>query len=264
MEVTLSVATLNVRSIKTAMRAQQVMGFLETVKADIICLQECGLPFRSSYGEWERRWPHGPSMWSGSDNNRADGVAVLTHNSLVRVVGHTVVEPGRVLVVSLSFGGVAFRVVNVYAPALKQDRFQLLHGLSPHLLGRVPLLLVGDFNCVLGREGRRGFGSDFRLDKTSLFLNSILKDFTLVDLRESGDSGPVFTWFSPDGARASKIDFIFYRDFKGGTVSTSPVYFTDHLLLTGFLTLQGGLKVGGGLWKLNCLQLEDPRIVSGF
>ena len=225
MEVTLSVATLNVRSIKTAMRAQQVMGFLETVKADIICLQECGLPFRSSYGEWERRWPHGPSVWSGSDNNRADGVAVLTHNSLVRVVGHTVVEPGRVLVVSLSFGGVAFRVVNVYAPALKQDRFQLLHGLSPHLLGRVPLLLVGDFNCVLGREGCRGFGSDFRLDKTSLFLNSILKDFKLLDLRESGDSGPVFTWFSPDGARASKIDFIFYRDFKGGTVSTSPVYF---------------------------------------
>ncbi|KAJ8361957.1 hypothetical protein AAFF_G00409120 [Aldrovandia affinis] len=77
----ISVATLNVRSLRSGLRAQSVLTFLEGVSADIICLQECGLPFRSSYGEWERKWPHGPSRSGvGQEENPADGVAVLVRN----------------------------------------------------------------------------------------------------------------------------------------------------------------------------------------
>ena len=65
--VTLSVATVNVRSMRSVSRAQSVLAFLGGVQADIICLQECWLPFRRSYRPWEKRWPHGPSLWSGSD-----------------------------------------------------------------------------------------------------------------------------------------------------------------------------------------------------
>ena len=71
------IATLNVRSFRSAVRAQTVLTYLGTVEADVICLQECSLPFRSSYEEWKRRWPHGPSFWSGSEENRADSVTVL-------------------------------------------------------------------------------------------------------------------------------------------------------------------------------------------
>ncbi|KAJ8353021.1 hypothetical protein AAFF_G00121140 [Aldrovandia affinis] len=87
MQKHISVATLNVRSLRSELRAQSVLTFLEGVSADIICLQECGLPFRSSYGEWERKWPLGPSLWSGSEENPADGVAVLVRNRGVEVVG---------------------------------------------------------------------------------------------------------------------------------------------------------------------------------
>ncbi|KAJ8349186.1 hypothetical protein AAFF_G00183440 [Aldrovandia affinis] len=90
MQEHISVATLNVRSLRSELRAQSVLTFLEGVSADIICLQECGLPFRSSYGEWERKWPHGPSLWSGSEENPADGVAILVRNRGVEVVGSTV------------------------------------------------------------------------------------------------------------------------------------------------------------------------------
>ena len=74
--VALSVATVNVRSMRSVSRAQSVLAFLGGVQADIICLQECWLPFWS-YRPWEKRWPHGPSLWSGSDDNKCDGVAVL-------------------------------------------------------------------------------------------------------------------------------------------------------------------------------------------
>ena len=124
MQVSLSIVSLNVRSMRSASRLRMVLAYLENLKADIIFLQECALPFRASYREWERRCPHGPSVWSGSNENRADGVAVLVHNKGVEVVGHTVVKPGRAALVSFCFGGVVFRAINVYAPVVRQDRFE--------------------------------------------------------------------------------------------------------------------------------------------
>ena len=94
------------------------------------------------------------------------------------------VIPGRVIVLSVCWGGIAFRVVNVYGPSDKQDRWDCLHSLSPHLLGRVPLVLAGDFNCILEREGRKGTG-DFKFDKSSVLLKNIVNDFKLADCFKS-------------------------------------------------------------------------------
>ncbi|KAJ8352503.1 hypothetical protein SKAU_G00239790 [Synaphobranchus kaupii] len=44
----------------------------------------------ASLKEWERRWLQGPSLWSGSEENRSDGEAVLVHNSQVEVTGSMV------------------------------------------------------------------------------------------------------------------------------------------------------------------------------
>ncbi|KAJ8358250.1 hypothetical protein AAFF_G00020050 [Aldrovandia affinis] len=235
MQEHISVATLNVRSLRSELRAQSVLTFLEGVSADIICLQECGLPFRSSYGEWERKWPHGPSLWSGSEENPADGVAILVRNRGVEVVGSTVVCCGRALLVSLSFHGVLFHLLNVYCSPQKQARWELLQVLREHL------------------------------DKTSTFLRDMAGDCRMVDVFRSLHPGREgFTWASADGSRASRIDFLFARGFVGVSASLAPVYFSDHSLLLCSLAVGPGVSVGRGAWRLNCSLLESQVVREAF
>lgn len=78
--MTLTLSTLNVRSVRSQLRAKTILSFLQTQNCDIWLLQECALPFMKNYRKWEEQWPHSTSLWSGSNQNRADGVAVLIKN----------------------------------------------------------------------------------------------------------------------------------------------------------------------------------------
>nr|XP_046187882.1 uncharacterized protein LOC124016367 isoform X1 [Oncorhynchus gorbuscha] len=113
------ITTINVRSIKTEMRAQSVLSFLERFNSDVFLLQECGLPFLSSYSKLEDKWRHGPSLWSGSNFNKNDGVAILIKTPQVVVKGSTVVEREPVCPVrGLAIGEPTTVWRNVAHPAL--------------------------------------------------------------------------------------------------------------------------------------------------
>lgn len=263
--MTLNISTLNVRSVRSGVRAQTVLSFLNSFMSDVFLLQECSLPFLKNYREWEEKWPHGPSIWSGSNENKADGVAILIKNPLVLVKGSTVVRDGRALLAHLTYMGKDFNLLNIYGFNDKNDRYDLLKDLQSHMLGRVPLVVGGDFNCVLSRKDRRGAGEDFKADKTTVLLQGICRDFKLQDCfktmhpREEG-----FTWFSGDGTKASRIDYIFTRDCPPTDARLTPVFFSDHAMLSCTLSLSSGVTVGSGLWKLNCSLLEDRELVSQY
>lgn len=260
-----TVSTLNVRSVRSGVRAESVLSFLKFYKSDVLILQECSLPFLKSYREWEDKWPVGPSTWSGSNENRADGVAILIKNPHILVKGSTVVRPGRALLIHLTYLGRDFNLLNVYGFNDKHSRYDFLEELQPHMLGRDPLVVGGDFNCVLSRKDRRGAGEDFKVDKTSVLLQGICRDFRLVDCFKTlhpGDDG--FTWFNGDGSRASRIDYVFTRDCPPTDVRLTPVFFSDHVMLSVTLSLPSRVTVGKGLWKLNCSLLEDREVVSQY
>ena len=220
--------------------------------------------FSKEYTQWEEKWPH-KSIWSGSNENKNDVVAILIKNPSILVKGSTVVRDGRALLAHLTFMGRDFNLLNIYGHNDKNDRYDLLEALQPHMLGRVPLVLGGDFNCVLNSSDRRGAGEDFRVDKSSVLLQGLCRDFKLKDCfktlhpREEG-----FTWFSGDGSRASRIDYVFTRDCPPTDARLTPVFFSDHAMLSCTLSLSSGVTKGSGLWKLNCSLLEDKELVSQY
>jgi len=179
--MTLTLSTLNVRSVRSQLRAKTILSFLQNQNCDILLLQECALPFMENYRKWEEQWPHSTSIWSGSNHNRADGVAVLIKNPQLMVKGSTVVRDGRALLIHLSLLGYDFNILNIYGFIDKNDRNDLLEDVQSHLLGRAPIILAGDFNCILSKGDRRGGGEDFKLDKTSILLQKMIKHFKLTD-----------------------------------------------------------------------------------
>lgn len=263
--MTLNIATINVRSIKSTVRAQAIFTLLENTNTDIFLLQECGLPFLTNYSKWQATWPRGPSIWSGSNENKADGVVVLVKNLHVKVKGSTVVSAGRALLTNLTYVGQDFKILNIYGPNDVHERCELLDNIQPHLMGRTPLVVAGDFNCVLERMGRQGAADDFRVDKSSVKLQTLYKDFRLEDCFKTLHPGEVgYTWFSSDRSRASRIDYVLTRDLTVSSAKLNPVFFSDHLMLACTLSFTTGVTIGKGFWKLNCLLLEDQKIVEKY
>ena len=260
----LTITTLNVRSVKNKIRATTILSFLNNFKSDVFLIQECAIPFLNQYKKWEEKWPH-RSLWSGSNENKNDGVAILIKKPSILVRGSTVVRDGRALLVHLTFMGRDFNLLNIYGFNDKNDRHDFLQDLQPHMLGRAPLVVAGDFNCILNRQDRRGAGEDFRVDKTSVLLQTQCRDFKLKDCfktlhpREEG-----FTWFSSDGSRASRIDYIFTRDCPPTDARLTPVFFSDHVMLSCTLSLPSGETNGSGLWKLNCSLIADNDVASQY
>jgi len=261
----LTISTINVRSVRSTSRAQSIFTFLKSCNSDMFLLQECALPFLTQYRKWEEMWTSGPSIWSGSNFNRNDGVAILIKNPNILVKGSTVVRDGRALLANMTFLGRDFKVCNVYGFTEINERYELLEDLQPHMLGRAPLVVAGDFNCVLTRADRKRTGDDFRVDKTSVLLQSLVRDFKLVDCfkslhpREEG-----FTWISGDGTKASRIDYVFTCECPPTDARLTPVYFSDHAMLSCTLALTTDVTVGRGIWKLNCSLLQDEEIVREY
>ncbi|KAG1928994.1 hypothetical protein F2P79_023216 [Pimephales promelas] len=77
-----------------------------------------------------------------------------------------------------------------------------------------------------------------------------------------GEQG--LTWFSGDGTKASRIDYIFTQELLPVDAKLTPVFFSDHAMLSCTLSFPTGVTTGKGLWRLNCSLLEDTDIVEEY
>lgn len=98
-----------------------------------------------------------------------------------------------------------------------------------------------------------------------VLLKCLIEDFKLVDCFRKVHPGEVgFTWFSGDSARASRIDYIFTTDCPPTDATLTPIFFSDHAMLSCTLSFPTDMTIGGGLWRLNCSLLQDKEILESY
>lgn len=259
MLATLTVTTVNVRSIQDHKKRADVFSHISSLKSDIICIQECNLPHQQHYTELQQEWRFGGSVWSGSNIARADGVAILLRNPNIKIISTSTPVPGRLITATLKVNNSIVKIINVYAPTNQQERLTFFSKLRPVLLGNLPVVVAGDFNCALREEDR----SRPRNDRSSRELASIIDEFALTDAGR--DLVPHYTWVSSDGTSFSRIDLLLFSHHTTpiNTV-TAAVFFSDHRQLTTTFTFPAVRTKGKGLWKLNTLHLENKQTVTTF
>lgn len=163
--MSLTVTSINVRSIGSSTRRAAVMHDLQSFRADIICLQECTIRRYPS----EQEWPCREAVWSPAYSSRNEGVGVLIKNRAVKMVSYTTIVPGRCLQVMLQFLGTKIRLFNIYASADNKERVEFLEEILMHLPGKMHTIIAGDFNTIRDLQDRIG-QSESRLDKSSALL----------------------------------------------------------------------------------------------
>ncbi|KAJ1212636.1 hypothetical protein NDU88_000291 [Pleurodeles waltl] len=261
----ISLLTLNVRSVKDQVRRVGTLSFLAAQNHDVCFLQECGIPYAQSYSQLERQWTHGPSFWSGGNDCKSSGVAILIKGRHFTTDRVTEQVNGRVLVVDGSWSGEPVRLINVYAPPEKNERLEMFRVLRMQLVTSRTILMGGDFNCTVELDGRTGSDSA-GMDVTSRLLVEMTGEASLQDVVGSmGPNARNYSWSRPDGSVHSRIDFLFTSPtVKPGRNSMVAVHFSDHRAVSFEGELTGKFPAGPGSWKLNCSLLENEELVANL
>jgi hypothetical protein len=151
--------------------------------------------------------------------------------------------------------------VNIYAPsgsAYKAERDTFFNTEVVLLLPTVPtpLILCGDFNCVLTPGDCTGVPNFCR------GLTTLVQGFGLMDIWNPSHQRPAYTHYTSLGA--ARLDRIYtttnlFQKKTGAEILFAP--FTDHLAVEVRLTLDIRMaRRGKGTWKLNNSILQDPSL----
>ena len=257
----LTLATINVASIKSDAARFAAFDFLSRVEADILFLQETRLPDLAAVYKAKKELRCGPSYWSLAAEPYS-GVAVLFTAPVEsrRVIE---LEMGRCLILDVLMKGQELRLINIYGPQTKRDRKHLFLRIKPFLFTSRQVVFGGDFNTVT-RSQDRGGARD-RLAYDSVSLNSIASEARLVDvhIRHTPGHGG-FTYYRGSQIR-SRIDrFYLKEETTFSPLKVVEVEFSDHCMIMFSLNFEESPQMGRGYWKLNSALLEEAEVRQSF
>ncbi|KAM3909967.1 uncharacterized protein RB166_021447 [Leptodactylus fuscus] len=180
----LTLASINVASIKSDAARYAAFDFLGRVEADILFLQVTMLYTLAEVSRARREWRRGPSYWSLAAEPYS-GVAVL-FTAPVECRRFIELEMGRCLVLDVSMKGQELRLINIYGPQSKWDRKSLFMEIKPTIVSDARL---EDLH-IRQSPGTRGFtyfrGScRSRIDRFFLKENSVATAVSVVEVEFS-------------------------------------------------------------------------------
>eukprot|EP00061_Rhincodon_typus_P013879 g40518.t1 len=169
----------------------------------------------------------------------------------------------HLLVVDVMYRNTPLRLINVYVLVVKSKRLTVLQHRPLLLATSRPVILAGDFNCIIDAVGGNG-GADSKLDAMSRFLMETIKVAKLHDVFSTPADGAHhrYTWSWPDGSIRSRIDFLFVScTFSVRCTDIKLVFFFDCCLLLANCHLQANQRASKGMWKPN-VKFSTPESIE--
>uniref|UniRef100_A0A803K7Y7 Reverse transcriptase domain-containing protein n=1 Tax=Xenopus tropicalis TaxID=8364 RepID=A0A803K7Y7_XENTR len=258
--------SFNVRSIQSQLRRVTVFNFLAAFNVTVLFLQECAIPHLGNYENYAKDWTYGPFVWSGSNENRSAGVAILFKGP-VKIQTVQEILPGRALFVSVFIDGVLWNLLNVYASPEPKERIELFETLYVFMASFKPTILAGDFNCVLNEFDRYGLGIRRADRSAATLIKNIVNDFKYKDafmcLHQDAPIEKRITWKS--STFGSRLDYVFIsKSFTPLECMHEENIISDHKVVCFNISSPAEQKVGRGFWKLNSTLLKDKIVYDDF
>ena len=238
------IATININGLRNETRLAMLTDFIRAQDLDIILLQEIVHPASVDAPGYNVYSNVGAEM---------RGTAIMARRN-IQITNIAKLPSGRAIAVTI-YG---LRIINIYAPSgtsRRTERERFYNAELPTLLPTQdrPLLVGGDFNCVLSPVDSTGTYT------SSNALTNIVQGFHLVDMWKQDQGQPMYTHYSIHGA--TRIDRFYLSnselDKKTG-IETVPAAFTDHHAVVLRLAIPTcDRRKRGGRWKM------DPTVVTG-
>ena len=261
--LTLSLCTVNVHGLRDQAKCSNVISWLKIMEFDFVFLQETYL-HSSDFHNFKKMW-NGPVFYSSAPSTHSSGVAIACSSKLPFSYSQLRSDNnGRVVSILCSTPNSSFRICNVYAPCDPKERVSFFNDIYTYSRGNEPLVVGGDFNCILHQKDRSG---DSR--NTSSFvgrkeLTSFIKSYSLVDAWlkcDPSDSG--HTWVHTGKSQSSRIDrFYVNENFNIVKASKVPFHLSDHDAVNIVIEIPNHNTKFRTYWKFNVSMCKDDVFVD--
>ena len=257
-----TLVTLNCNGLRDAAKRLGLLQWLSHLLADVVCLEEAHVLSEDEGQTWFSS--HGFSSVCAPGSSFSCGTIVI-YRSSVTLAASVTDAAGRLVVCTFVQQQTTFRVFSVYAPNSVRERGGFFRSMCDRADPAVPSFLCGDFNAVFDEAvDRRGAATP--LAASSRDLRDLFYQYGVEDIwRVMHPSVPGFTWHSPDGSQAARLDYIGVPDSWVSFVSpvmTIPCPFSDHCGLMLRVTAPCPLPRGPGRWKMNVSLLTDGDFLA--
>lgn len=170
----LNIACLNSNGLTDENKFEKVKGL---IKADILCLQETHWS-DEIMDNIRKRWEG--VIFVNHGNAKARGVATLIKGDRVNNVKQVYKDGnGRLLVIEFVFHNELFRLINIYAPNVENERKYVFKETKPLCTGNY--IVVGDFNVWCTRLDASS-SANFKSDVSRKYLTEWMQNEDMVDV----------------------------------------------------------------------------------
>ena len=214
----------------------------------------------------------GKCFWSFG-STRSKGVGIWFRDGLnYKILKESRDCEGRLLSLNVQFNEQRYILTNIYAPITAKERKAFFSSFAYYLKGNHPLILGGDFNCVVNNNLDKRGGSDVYGEFGSENLKSICSDFKLVDtFRTKFGNKKEYTWVNSLGNVHVRLDRIYVsksitKDVSNVNHLPIPHKVSDHDMVQLVLKTNatGHKEMGPGFWKCNVNVLKDTYFQTDF
>ena len=147
----LNINSLNCRGLGDGHKHQFLSELFNITKTDICFLQETHCSTKFIGNSWERLWG-GKCFWSFG-SARSKGVGIWFRDGLnYKILKESRDCEGRLLSLNVQFNEQRYILTNIYAPITAKERKGFFSSFVYYLKGNHPLILGGDFNCVVNNN----------------------------------------------------------------------------------------------------------------
>ena len=229
----LKILSWNVRGCRNFDKRLSAFRILKQKNPSICMLQECHV-LESELKEWESNWGVG-KVFLNPGSNRSAGQAFLL-SSNYDIIEHQIIEKGRLHLLKFRTLDTVITLINVYAPNIDSDRVicfnKMVELLSTYDFGN-RVILGGDFNVVLQRQGKSG--GQYCSSKSQQLLGNILESYRLIDIwRLKNKTVRKYTWSQKKPAIKCRLDFFLIQQNQEQSVISCKIYpplLSDHSII---------------------------------
>ena len=271
MIIKINFSSFNCRGLGDWRKREFLIKLLKENNIDICYLQETHCSSKFIGNSWKHELG-GNCFWSFG-SNRTRGVGIWFRPGLsFKIVSLSRDNDGRMLSLLVKFDETIIRLTAIYAPVINSERNIFFSSFADHLRGQYPIILGGDFNCVIDIQLDKNGGVDSNGESKSRVLKSICDDFNLIDpFRKLNPKKKEFTWRNSLNTILCRLDrFYVSRSISQNVVSVEnvnvPYIITDHSLVKMIFNTNtsDGPTLGPGYWKCNVNILKDDYFQADF
>ncbi len=261
----LSLLTLNVSGLQNKAKRANIFHWLKTQNADIAFIQETHCGSEKDKSQWGNEWGK-QTYWTTSSRDTA-GVAILFNpNKQYDITNIEIDNEGRWITLEIDLNDNKYRLANLYAPNKGTQRKTFFKSVCKKMIqGNIPVIMGGDFNCVLSKKDRRI--NNNRSEEGQKELLQLMKDYELEDVyRRRFPSKSSYTYFKKNTNIASRLDmWIISKSIDSliKSINSKVAPHTDHYSVE--ITIQdSNIDKGPGRWMLNTKVIKSRLFRETF